>query len=251
MPNLMDMNIITLENYQLTYHVSYQKNRKTIQLKILTSTHLEIIAPNKFPNTSIEKILHKKCNWIIKQILHLSTAMANPINKSITHGATVLYLGTPHTLIFTNNHGSRPTIHLKGDQIIIDIPLINTAQTTSLAESLLKQWYLDSARNILSAKTFLWAAEINVQPQRISIKEQKTRWGSCSSKGNLNYNWRILMAPLEVIDYLVIHELCHLRIPNHSAMFWQEVSKFSPNFKIHRTWLKTNCAMLMNILQNR
>jgi len=249
MPNLIDMNTIMLANHQLTYHVIYKKSRKTIQLKILTNTHLEVTVPNNFPNASIEKILHDKCNWIVKQILHLSDTMANPINKSITHGATVLYFGTPHTLVFTNGHGSRPTIHLKDNQIITDIPLLNTAQTNLLRESLLKQWYLDSASNILSTKTSLWAAKINVQPKRITIKEQKTRWGSCSSKGNLNYNWRIVMAPPEVIDYLVIHELCHLLVPNHSVLFWQEVGKFSPNFKNHRTWLKTNGRILMGILQ--
>jgi len=248
MPNLTDMNTITLGNDQLTYHVIYKKNRKTIQLRILTSTHLEITAPNKFPNASIEKIIHEKCNWIVKQISKMSSVMENPINKSIAHGATVLYLGTPHTLVFTN-HGSRPTIRSTEHQIIIDIPLLNTVLTTSFAESLLKQWYLDNASNLLSAKTSFWAAKINVQPKRITIKDQKTRWGSCSSKSNLNYNWRIVMAPLEVIDYLVIHELCHLRVPNHSALFWQEVGKFSPNFKSHRTWLQTNSPLLMAILQ--
>ena len=248
MPNIMDMNTIMLANHQLTYHVIYQKKRKTIQLKILTSTHLQITAPNNIPRVSIEKVLYEKSNWIVKQLLRLSSVMTSPINKSITHGATVLYLGTPHTLIFTNNHGTRSTIRVQDHQIITDISLMNTTQNTSLAESLLKQWYLDSAHNILATKTALWAGKIKVQPQRITIKDQKTRWGSCSSKGNLNYNWRIVMAPPEVIDYLVIHELCHLRIPNHSTLFWQEVSKFSPNFKSHRTWLQTNCTLLMGIL---
>jgi len=249
MPNLISMNTITLKNHQLTYQVIYQKKRKTIQLKILTCTHLQVTAPNNFPFSSIEKIILEKGPWIVKQILHLSTTMTNPLNKSINHDATVLYLGIPHTLVFTNNHGSRPTIHLQDNQIIIAIPLLNTVQTTSLAESLLKQWYLQNANKILSAKTASWAAKINVQPQRITIKDQKTRWGSCSSKGNLNYNWRIVMAPPEVIDYLVIHELCHLRVLNHSALFWQEVIQFSPNFKNHRNWLKTNVAILMGILQ--
>jgi len=248
MPNLITMNTITLANYQLTYHVIYQKKRKTIQLKLLTSTHLEITAPNNFPTASIEKIVHDKCNWIVKKILHLSNAMANPINKSLSPGATVLYLGTPHTLVYTNNHSSRPTIQLRDHQIIIDMPLINTVQTNSLVESLLKQWYLDNASNILFAKTTFWATKINVQPKHITIKEQKTRWGSCSSKGNLNYNWRIVMAPPDVIDYLVIHELCHLRVPNHSALFWEEVLQFSPDFKNHRTWLQTNGTLLMSIL---
>jgi len=248
MPNLNSMNTITLANYQLTYHVTYQKKRKTIQLKVRTNTHLEITAPNNFPQVNIEKILYDKHNWIIKQILKLSRTMANPINKSITHGGTVLYLGDPRTLIFTNTVRSRPTIHLEDNQLIIYIPLMNIEQTTALAEPLLKKWYLDRARNILAAKTALWADTINVHFKGITIKDQKTRWGSCSSKGNINYNWRIIMAPPEVIDYLVIHELCHLLVPNHSALFWQKVGTFSPDFKGHRAWLKTNAGILLSIL---
>ena len=158
----MDMNTITLEGYQLTYHVINQKNRRSVQFKICTNTHLEITAPNNFPNASIEKILHKKSIWIVKQIIHLTETMENPINKSITHGASVLYWGTPHTLIFRNNHEPQPTVHLKNNQIIIDIPLMYTAQSTQLVESLLKRWYLESASEILSKKTSLWATEINV-----------------------------------------------------------------------------------------
>lgn len=250
MPNLTLMNTITLANHQLTYHIIYQKKRKTVQLKILSSTHLEITAPNKFPQASVEQILHKKCNWIIKKIQHLATIAANPLNKSIIHGATILYLGQPYTLVFTNTQDAKPTIYLEDHQIIINSPLITMEQNPSWAETLLKQWYWDRASTLLSAKTSHWAGKINVKPQRITIKEQKTRWGSCSSTGNINYNWRIIMAPPDVIDYLVIHELCHLRVPNHSATFWQEVGKSSPCFKQHRTWLKDNSRILMDILQN-
>lgn len=239
------MNMIALGNHSLTYHVIYQKNRKTLQLKMISSTQLEIVAPNKFPISNIEKILHEKSDWIIKKVRHLATAMSNPTNKSITHGAAVLYLGQTYTLQFIETQNHHPTIHLHDDKI-----MINFSSKKSLSpDSLLKQWYFDNARTLLFTKTSLWAAKINVQPQRLTIKEQKTRWGSCSSKHNINYNWRIIMAPPEVIDYLVIHELCHLRVPNHSSLFWQEVSKFSPNFKKNREWLKTNGTLLMNFLE--
>lgn len=248
MLNLTFMNTIQLANHQLTYHVIYQKKRKTVQLKILSSTHLQITAPSKFPATSVEEILHKKGNWIIKKIEHLAHVAANPINKSITHGASILYLGQPYTLLFTNNQCTKPTIYLEDHQIIINSPLMPMKQSTSLTETLLKQWYWDKASALLSEKTLQWAAKIKVYPQRLTIKDQKTRWGSCSSKGNINYNWRIIMAPPEVIDYLVIHELCHLRVPNHSAAFWHEVGHSSPFFKQHRAWLKDHCRILMDIL---
>lgn len=243
------MNIIDLANHQLTYHVTYQKKRKSVQLKIYSSTHLEITAPANFPQASIEKILQEKCSWIVKKISHLKSVATNPINKIITHGAQILYLGESHTLVFSTEENSKPRIYAQDHQIFIHTPLLSVTQTVSLIELLLKQWYWQNAQRQLSNQTDLWSTKIAVQPKRITIKEQKTRWGSCSSKGNLNYNWRIIMAPPEVLDYLVIHELCHLRIPNHSPLFWQEVARFSPKFKQHRAWLKDNGAILMNILK--
>ena len=243
------MNIINLANHQVTYHVTYQKKRKSIQLKIYSSTHLEITAPTNFPQENVEKIIKEKSSWIIQKISHLKTVAANPINKTIAHGEQVLYLGEPYTLVFGTEENSKPQIHLQDHQIFIHTPPGNINQTLSLIELLLKQWYWQHAQQRLKTQTLFWSTKIAVQPSRITIKEQKSRWGSCSSKGNINYNWRIIMAPPEVLDYLVIHELCHLRIPNHSPLFWQEVARFSPNFKQHRTWLKNNGTTLMNILQ--
>jgi predicted metal-dependent hydrolase len=240
------MNIITIDNHQITYTIVYQKNRKSIQLKLNSTNHITITAPTKFPRKGIEKVLLDKSKWIVKQIGKLASIAINPINKSISHGAAILYLGQPHTLIFITGDNCKPAVHLEEKQIILNLPLLTAKDT--VPQLYLKKWYLDCALKTLSAKTAFWASTIKVNPKRITIKDQKTRWGSCSSRGNINYNWRIIMAPSEVIDYLVVHELCHLRIPNHSESFWQEVEKFSPHFKQHRIWLHTNGMMLMSIL---
>lgn len=249
--NPYTMNTIKIDNHQLTYTVSYQRNRKSIQLKITSPNHLNITAPTKFPKEGIEKILFEKNKWIVKQIAKLKAATTNPINKSIGHDATVLFLGQPHTLKFIIKDTNKPAVHLEGNQIILTLPPLAAKDTVTIPRTLLRQWYIDCAVKNLSSKTSLWASTIGVHPKRITIKEQKTRWGSCSSRGNINYNWRIIMAPSEVIDYLVIHELCHLRIPNHSQTFWQEVEKFSPQFKEHRIWLRTNGMILMDLLQHK
>jgi predicted metal-dependent hydrolase len=242
------MNTIKIDNYQLTYTIAYQRNRKSIQLRIISPDHLNITAPTKFPKESIEKILIEKSKWIVKQIVKLTAAAINPINKSISHDATVLFLGQLHTLKFMIRDTNKPAVHLEGNQIILTLPPLAAKDTDTMPKALLKHWFIDCAVKNLSTKTSFWAPTIGVHPKRIAIKEQKTRWGSCSSRGNINYNWRIIMAPPEVIDYLVIHELCHLRVPNHSQTFWQEVEKFSPQFKKCRTWLRTNGMVLMGIL---
>lgn len=247
-PRYMNTNTITIDNHQLTYTIVYQKNRKSIQLKLASINQVTITAPTKFPREGIEKILSDKTPWIRKQIGKLTSAATNPVNKSIRHGAVILYLGQPHTLVFRSKINCEPAVHLEKDQITLDLPPLSAADIILLSKSLIQQWYLDCAKKTLSSKTAFWASAINVNPKRITIKDQKTRWGSCSSRGNINYNWRIIMSPPEVIDYLVIHELCHLRIPNHSQSFWHEVEKFSPNFKQHRTWLRANGMILMDIL---
>ena len=96
------------------------------------------------------------------------------------------------------------------------------------------------ARNHLASLTKYWAEKIGVSYGRISIRGQKTRWGSCSSKGNLNYNYLLMLCPDDVIEYVVIHELCHRVYMNHSKRFWEKIEEFCPNYRQARKWFKQN-----------
>lgn len=96
------------------------------------------------------------------------------------------------------------------------------------------------ARNHLASLTEYWAEKIGVSYGRISIRGQKTRWGSCSSKGNLNYNYLLMLCPDDVIEYVVIHELCHRVYMNHSKKFWEKIEEFCPNYRQARKWFKQN-----------
>lgn len=101
------------------------------------------------------------------------------------------------------------------------------------------------AREIISARAAHWAGLLGVKYNRIAIKSQRSLWGSCSRKGNINFNWRLAAAPAQALDYVVIHELCHLREMNHSRKFWAHVAQACPDFKQHRRWLRLNSAGLM------
>lgn len=104
--------------------------------------------------------------------------------------------------------------------------------------------YIQIARDIFTVKTAYYASVMHVTYGRISIREQKTRWGSCSSDGNLNYNWRLIFAPEEVLDYVVVHELAHRREMNHSKAFYAIVESVLPDYKQRRQWLRQNGASL-------
>lgn len=103
----------------------------------------------------------------------------------------------------------------------------------------------ERAKSVLAQRTAYFARQIGVTYGRITVRDQKTRWGSCSQTGNLNFNFRLILAPSEVLDYVVVHELCHRRQMNHSAQFWQEVAQVLPDYRKRKAWLTENGWRLM------
>lgn len=126
----------------------------------------------------------------------------------------------------------------------------NTAQNDFFQDHPLseaeRRRYREIARDIFTQKTAFYARLMNVTYGRIAIREQKTRWGSCSSDGNLNFNWRLIFAPEEVLDYIVIHELAHRREMNHSPAFYKIVAEIMPDYKKQQKWLRENGQKLWN-----
>ena len=117
-----------------------------------------------------------------------------------------------------------------------EVSVLSAAERKALAEK---------AAEVLPGKVERFAQELGVSYGRIAIRGQRTRWGSCSAKGNLNFNCLLMLCPEEVQDYVVIHELCHRKEMNHSPAFWAEVEKYCPDYRIHRKWLKDNGASLI------
>ena len=103
---------------------------------------------------------------------------------------------------------------------------------------------MDSLK-IFERKTNFYARKIDVYPKKITVKSYKKRWGSCSYKEELSYNWKLIMAPEKIIDYVIVHELCHLIHFNHSKDYWEKVSKILPNYKTSKEWLKINQYLLI------
>ena len=103
----------------------------------------------------------------------------------------------------------------------------------------------ERAKSVLAQRTAYFARQVGVTYGRITVRDQKTRWGSCSQTGNLNFNFRLILAPLEVLDYVVVHELCHRWQMNHSTQFWQEVAQVLPDYRKRKAWLTENGWRLM------
>ncbi len=119
-----------------------------------------------------------------------------------------------------------------------ELLLIRSPKDPAKPRELLNAWYQEQAGRLFSERAAMWSARMGLSFRALRIKDQRTLWGSCSREGNLNFNWRVVLAPPEVLDYLVIHELAHLREMNHSRRFWAVVAAQCPDWKTHRDWLR-------------
>jgi len=235
------MKEINIDGNKITYTLTKSK-RKSIAITIKPDLSISVKAPNYAAQKEIEAFLTQKSKWILKAIDRFS--QREPIRIiSIITGTELLLLGKTYTL-FVND------IYLKKSNIIInehkaEIALYTAPNTSEKAKrAVIESWYRAYTKKIITERAKYYAELLSVSFGDIRIKDQKNIWGSCSSKGNLNFNWRIIMAPKEVLDYLVVHELCHLRFMNHSSDFWQCVAGILPDYKNTRKWLKTNTDML-------
>lgn len=242
------MPTFNINGKSVLYTLRLDRRRKTIQLRVLPSATVEIVTPSNLTKPELEQIFMSKSKWLSNRLNKIAVLAENPVNRQLISGSQVLYQGQPHTLTLLPG-GNKPELILSNGNLQVKVPqhYVDHQQVASLTEQIVKAWFVNQARTLFFEKTKQWADVIGVCPAKITIKDQKTRWGSCSSLGNINYNWRIVMAPPRVADYLVIHELCHILVPNHSAKFWKQVRRFCPNYQECRKWLRDNGKLLSRL----
>lgn len=241
---------LTIGAYEFEYSVSFSR-RRTVRIRLAAPGRLEVTAPSRLPRAEIESLLLSKKDWIVRQAAKLAALEASPLNAAAEPGAQLLFLGEPRRLTVLTAAGVRAGVSLAGDRLFVQLPALPAAEQAAALTKALRVWYVDAARCELERRTLCWAERLEVRPRRVFIREQKSRWGSCSTRGNINYNWRAVMAPPAVLDYLVVHELCHMKEPNHSPAFWALVAKAVPDYKEHRRWLQSNGQILMRLLAER
>ena len=170
-----------------------------------------------------------------------------PEPAAIVPGMGLPFRGRELTLSVTR---SRRKPAIQADETSLRVNLYTDTPAPPLAD-LLRAWYQLQARSYLNERTAYWTALMGQHYGRVTIKDQRSRWGSCSSLRNLNYNWRLIMAPMPVLDYVVIHEAAHLIELNHSAAFWKIVAAYDPACQAHKLWLRKNGARLFQLFPTR
>ena len=209
--------------------------RKTIALQVTDDAKLIIRAPFNRDDETIAEIVSKHRRWVEKKQKEVSTRNQKLSPKEFVNGEGFLYLGRYYKLNIVEDQ-SEP---LKcGGAFYLSRYALPHAQEVFI------QWYKDKAFEKISERVDLYAKKRGLKYNKINITNAQKRWGSCSSKGNLNFSWRLVMAPLPVLDYVVIHELVHLEERNHGRSFWDKVKMLMPDHKKQRDWLKRNGYLL-------
>ncbi|SVE59279.1 uncharacterized protein METZ01_LOCUS512133, partial [marine metagenome] len=197
---------------------------------------VKVRVPKTLSDTRIRDLINKRTPWIKKKLKEWSE---KPVSKpkEYVSGETFPYLGRNYRLKVIS--GNTPSIKLKNGylQTIVEKTDKNPQATI---RSLLEDWYRSHAELRLAEKTKRWAKIVGVAPRSVSIKNYKSRWGSCAINGDIAYNWRVILAPHRIVDYVVIHELCHLLEHSHSPKYWKHVEKYFPDWKDCRGWLRNN-----------
>ena len=191
----------------------------------------------------INKFVADSWPWVVEQVDKMQEMRERFPQKTFEVGEYFTIMGLEYSLKTEQSKDGRLSVLHENGNLIIKLPeniASNSKNLKRSMKSMLCNYYEELGKKILSERVFINSQKLQLYPQSIIYRNQKTRWGSCSSNGNISLNWRLIVAPLEVIDYVVIHELCHLRYHNHSKSFWKLVEQYSPRWKKVRKWLQEN-----------
>lgn len=205
-----------------------RSKRKSIGLQIAPDATLIVRAPYFVTRHELERVIRNKHTWIISKQVMVRSQLAMQRKNEFIHGSEMLYLGNLYRLELTESK----KVFLQGDKIYL-----RSAEAPEVRKNLVN-WYKSEALRLISERVADLARTAGIEFKMVKISRARRRWGSCGPSGNLNFNWRLIMAPQFVIDYVIVHELAHIKIRNHSVYFWKEVSSLMPDYKKAERWLK-------------
>lgn len=228
-------------NLEIPYKICINKRLKYLRLVVCTKGVI-ILTPYAISQSEAENILKNKEKWVRQKYLNYRSIQMFNFERNWVDGEKILYRGLIYEIKINTAYNKEVKIEFDGQKfdIYLNCDFYKGKQRFVAIENAFKIFFIQNANDVLLKKVNYYSQIMGLSYNSIRVKDVKTFWGSCSKKGNLNFNWRIIMAPNWIIDYIVIHELCHLKYMNHSKEFWDMVEIYMPSFYEARIWLKEN-----------
>jgi len=210
-------------NYELV-----RSNRKSIGITIERDAQVVVNVPIDLDEKTIEKHIHKKRFWIWEKLAIKKDSLENIVQKQFVSGESFSYFGRNYRLKIVDDNSE---LKLKNGWFTLG------QKKQKKAKEIFKSWYSEHLKNKIDKRLKIICEKSNIKKPDFRIMELGFRWGSCTKEGILNFNYKIAMAPVGVIDYIIVHELVHLKIHTHNEKFWKEVFRMMPNYMEKKEWL--------------
>ena len=227
-------------NKDLSYEI-IRSQRATADIVIERDGRVLVRAPDSIPDERIEDMVEAKRYWIYKNLAEWRDLNATRVLREYCNGEGFLYLGRSYRLSLVADQ-TEPLL-FKNGRFNLRRDLVDQGEIAA-ARSAFRDYYIARGHERISQRVAYYAPKVGVVPQAIDVRELGYRWASCSPNGNLAFHWKCMMAPQTIIDYIVVHELCHIHHLDHTYAFWNEVDKVLPGYIERRDWLSKNGAGL-------
>jgi predicted metal-dependent hydrolase len=217
------------------------KRKRTLQLTFDVSEGVVVRAPMRASEKYVEDFVKGRAPWITRVKGHTPGNGHHPrplAGRQFVTGETLLYLGRELRLEVTEKRVRKPSVHLGRGVLRVSVPIGLNGQRRPMVAEALEAWYRERADAYVQTRVERWTSKVGYSPARVIVRDQKTRWGSCSPDGTLRFNWRLVMAEPKLVDYVVVHELAHLGVRDHSWRFWDAVGAVLPDYKELRAKLR-------------
>lgn len=218
-----------------------RSRRATADIVVERDGRIIVRAPTHVPDERVEDIVEAKRYWIYKTLAEWRDLNATRVLREYRNGEGFLYLGRSHRLLLVADQ-EEPVV-LKDGRFCLRRDILDRGDIEA-AQDAFRDYYIVRGKERIAGRVNYYAPKVGVKPVRVDVRELGNRWASCSPRGRLAFHWKCMMAPQTVIDYIVVHELCHFHHRDHTDAFWNEVDKVMPAYRERKEWLRIHGAGL-------
>jgi predicted metal-dependent hydrolase len=225
--------IHTFLDETISFDIIY-KRRKSIGIHIDAYGKIEVQAPRDTKEEQVLFVIEQKWDWILEKVKEMKDRREGPQEKSYDHGEVFLYLGKSYPIVISVDcEITKDYVELEGDKLHLYVK----EQEEDRIKQTLKRFYYQQCKTLVTNRIKAHQSSFKVKPRSITISDSQNTWGTCDSKLQLTFNWKLAMAPIEIIDYVVVHEMCHMVHLNHDRSFWRLVGSMLPDYEQRQNWL--------------
>jgi predicted metal-dependent hydrolase len=222
----------------IAYDVVYSRKRKTISIAVYPSGEVRVSAPQRVSQAEVRRLVAEKGSWIDKKLREYRAEGVHDATKKYVDGEAFLYLGKEYLLhLAAGDHGPLVTLDDRRLNVVLP-PVIPGGLQSEMAREAVFEWYRFHAEMTVEKAMGPYCRRLGILPPSYKVKNLSKRWGSCTARNDLNFNAKIAMAPLPQLEYVVAHELCHVKVKDHSPRFWSLMEAVMPDYKVAKNALR-------------